>query len=173
MGGFPAVLESGRPEDLLKEYYKVMFYRDLIERYKIKNVKLFEDYLTLLIDQTASNFSISSIAKKLNEFGYSFSKNTLSNFLRYAQEVFLLFETKKHSYKIKERLRSPKKIYAVDHGLIQAIRLFILRGLWPDVGKYRVYFFKENMGRDILLQGYQQNVILLWQRITKSRRRFK
>lgn len=121
-GGFPAALKSHQPEELLKEYYSVMFYRDLIERYGVKNIKLFEDFLTLLIDQTASCFSISSTAKKLNEFGYSFSKNTLSNFLKYAQDAFLMFETKKYSYKIKEQLRGPKKIYAIDHGLIQAIR---------------------------------------------------
>ncbi|MBU1146847.1 MAG: AAA family ATPase, partial [Candidatus Omnitrophica bacterium] len=79
-GGFPAILEHPRPKELLKECYKAMFYQDLIERYKVENIKLFEDYLTLLIDQTASLFSISSTAKKLAEFGYSFSKNTLSNF---------------------------------------------------------------------------------------------
>lgn len=121
-GGFPATLETDHPEELLKEYYKVMFYRDLIERYNVKNIKLFEDYLSLLIDQTASHFSISSTAKKLMEFGYSFSKNTLSNFSRYAQEAFLLFESKRYSYKIREQLRAPKKLYAIDHGLVQAVR---------------------------------------------------
>jgi len=121
-GGFPAILESANPEELLKGYFKVMFYRDLIERYKIKNIKLFEDYLTLLVDQTGAHFSISSTAKKLEEFGHSFSKNTLSNFSRYAQEIFLIFEVKRHSYKTKEQLRFPKKIYAIDHGLVQAVR---------------------------------------------------
>lgn len=122
MGGFAAILETSQPENLLKEYYQTMFYRDLVERYKIKNIKLFEDYLTLLMDQTACHFSISSTAKKLEEFGYSFSKNTLSNFLRYAQEIFLLFEVKQYRYKLKEQLNSPRKIYPIDHGLFQAIR---------------------------------------------------
>jgi len=130
-GGFPAVLESTVPEELLKEYYKVMFYRDLVERYRIKNIKLFEDYLSLVIDQTALHFSISSTAKKLQEFGYSFSKNTLSNFSKYAQEVFLIFEVAKYSYKLREQIRSPKKIYAIDHGLVKAIRF----SFSEDVGR--------------------------------------
>ncbi len=121
-GGFPAALESAQPEILLKEYYKVMFYRDLIERYNIKSIRLLEDYLTLLIDQTASLASISSTAQKLREFGHTLSKNTLSNFSRYAQEIFLIFEVKKYSYRIREQLRAPKKIYAVDHGLVKAVR---------------------------------------------------
>lgn len=128
LGGFPAVLEATQPQELLKEYYSVMFYRDLIERYRIENIKLLEDYLALLIDQTASSFSISSTAKKLNEFGHSFSKNTLSNFSHYAQEAFLIFETKMYSYKLKEQMRAPKKIYAIDHGLVQAIRFSFSQG---------------------------------------------
>lgn len=121
-GGFPATLQSGNPGELLKEYYKVMFYRDLIERYGIKNIRLFGDYMTLLIDQTASCFSISSTASKLAEFGHSFSKNTLSNFSRYAEEVFLIFEVKKYSYRVREQLRAARKLYAIDQGLVQAVR---------------------------------------------------
>ncbi|MFC1522034.1 ATP-binding protein [Elusimicrobiota bacterium] len=122
LGGFPATIEAGKPKELLNEYYKVMFYRDLADRYKIKNVKLLEDYLNLTIDQTSCHCSISSTAAKLSEFGYSLSKNTLSNFSRYAQDIFLIFEVKRYSYKLKEQLRFPKKIYAIDHGLVQAIR---------------------------------------------------
>jgi predicted AAA+ superfamily ATPase len=124
-GGFPAVISSSMPEELLKEYYKTMFYRDLIERYGIKNIKLLEDYLTLVIDQFASLYSISSTAKKLEEFGYSFSKNTLSNFSNYASDIFLIFELRKFSYKVKEQLRWPKKVYAIDHALINAVRFFM------------------------------------------------
>jgi predicted AAA+ superfamily ATPase len=161
MGGFPAVLESSNPEELLKECYKVMFYRDLVERYKIKNIKLFEDYLTLVIDQTGSLFSISSTAKKLEEFGYSLSKNTLSNFSKYAQEIFLIFEVKKYSYKIKEQLRFPKKIYTIDHGLVKAIRFFFSEDynrLLENIvfislkrNGNEIYYHKENKECDFII----------------------
>lgn len=121
-GGFPATLESAHPDELLKEYYRVMFSRDIIERHKVKNTRLLEDYLNLLIDQSGAYASISATAKKLTEFGHSFSKNTLSNFSRYAEDAFLAFEVKKHSFKIREQLKNPKKIYTIDHGLMQAIR---------------------------------------------------
>lgn len=159
-GGFPAILKSENPKELLKEYYGVMFYRDLIERYKIKNIKLFEDYLTLIIDQTACLFSISQTAKKLAEFGHSFSKNTLSNFSKYAQEIFLLFEAKKYSYKIREQLRSPRKIYIIDHGLLKAVRFSFIQ----NTGHFMenivfialkrkgqdIYYHKENKECDFL-----------------------
>lgn len=34
----------------------------------------------------------------------------------------MVFEVKKYSYKIREQMRAPKKIYAIDHGLVQAVR---------------------------------------------------
>ena len=121
-GGFPATLKNTMPQELLREYYKVMFYRDLIERHKIKNIKLLEDYLALALDQFSSLYTISSTAKKLESFGHSLSKNTLSNFTKYAQDVFLVFEAKKYSFQVKKQLRLPKKLYAIDHGLLKAVR---------------------------------------------------
>lgn len=153
-GGFPAVLKNSNPKELLKEYYKVMFHRDIVDRYKIKNVKLLEDYLTLTIDQTAALSSLSSTAKKLENFGYSLSKNTLSNFSKYAQEAFLIFEAKKYGYKIKEQLRAPKKIYTIDHGLLKAIRFFTS----ADFGRLLeniVYIELERRGKEIF---YHQDI---------------
>lgn len=125
-GGFPATLQTNHPQELLTEYFKVMFYRDLVERFKIKNIQLFEDYLTLMIDQIACHFSISATAEKLHSFGYSLSKNTLSNFSRYAEDAFLVFEVKKYSFRIREQLRATRKVYAIDSGLTQAIRFSFL-----------------------------------------------
>ncbi len=131
LGGFPGILNSPAPNQVLSEYFKVMFYRDIVERHKVSNIKLLEDFLNLLMDQMACDFSISSTAKKLNQFGYTFSKNTLSNFLNYAEEAFLIFTVKKYSYKIKEQMRAPRKVYNIDHGLTQAVR----------------FGFSENAGR--------------------------
>jgi predicted AAA+ superfamily ATPase len=121
-GGFPEAFTAADPAAILREYYGVMFYRDVIERYAVKNIRLLDDFLTLLIDQTACLTSVSATAKKLVACGYSLSKNTLTSFLRYATDIFLLFEARRHSYKIKQPLVAPRKIYAIDHALVKAIR---------------------------------------------------
>jgi len=54
--------------------------------------------------------------------GRSASKTTLSKYLSYAKSVFLLFELPVYDYKLKEQMRHLKKIYAVDTGLLNAIR---------------------------------------------------
>ena len=122
IGGFPAALDSLNRKELLKEYYSVMFYRDLAERHKVKDLRLLEDFLTLVFDQTSALFSITATAKKLEEFGHSPGKTTLSNFLKFAEDAFLVFGVKKYSYKAREQMRAPRKIYVIDHGLARAIR---------------------------------------------------
>ena len=101
-----------------------MFARDLIERFQIENVSLFEDFLRLQMQQFSSLSSISSMEKLLSEIGYSLSKNTLSKYLKYAQEAYLLFPISIYSHKIKNQLRYPKKMYMIDHGMLQTIRFF-------------------------------------------------
>lgn len=160
-GGFPAIINSSTPYDLLREYFRVMFYRDVIERNSVDHIRLFEDFLKLSIDQIASHYSLSSTAKKLESFGYRLSKNTLSSYLGYAEDVFLLFETKKYSFKVKEQIRDPRKLYVIDHGLAQAVRF----AFSDDYGRLmenivfahlvrnhdEIYYFKHNRECDFLI----------------------
>ena len=75
-----------------------------------------------MFDQTSALFSITATAKKLEEFGQSPGKTTLSNFLKFAEDAFLVFGVKKYSYKAREQMRAPRKIYVIDHGLARTIR---------------------------------------------------
>jgi len=160
-GGFPETLSATDPAAILRDYYGVMFYRDLIERYAVKNIRLLEDFLTLMIDQTACLTSVSSTAKKLTACGYALSKNTLTAFLRYATDIFLLFEAKRHSYKVTQQLVAPRKIYAIDHALVKAIRFAGSAdyGRWLENivfleltrRKRAVYYHKQQRECDFLL----------------------
>jgi predicted AAA+ superfamily ATPase len=121
-GGFPAVVGRTEYREMLQEYYRAMFTRDIMERFTIKNVRQFEDFLKIIITRFSSLVSISNIENVMREFGYSMSKNTLQTYLGYAKDVFLLFDICKFDSKITNQLRAPRKIYAVDNGLLNAIR---------------------------------------------------
>ncbi|OFZ78659.1 MAG: hypothetical protein A2583_07070 [Bdellovibrionales bacterium RIFOXYD1_FULL_53_11] len=132
MGGFPKAINHPRAEELLREYFRTIFYKDIVERRKIKNIKLLEDFLSLAVDHTSTLASISGISKKLEAIGHSFTKNTISNFVRYAQDAFLVFNVAKHSFKVKEQLRANKKYYCIDNGLYSSIRFTFKE----DYGKF-------------------------------------
>ena len=121
-GGFPEITDQAEYRDTLQQYYRAMFFRDIVERFRIKNIRQFEDFLKIQISRFASLSSISNSEKEMAELGYSLSKNTLFGYLGYAKDVFLLFDVCKYDLKVTRQLRAPRKLYAVDHGLLNAVR---------------------------------------------------
>ncbi|EKE21374.1 MAG: hypothetical protein ACD_7C00266G0010 [uncultured bacterium] len=121
-GGFPEVLSEPMHQRVLQDYYNTMFYNDIVERYDVKSVALLEDFLKMEINNFSAMASISKMEKVLASMGRRASKTTLSKYLSYAKSVFLLFELSVYDYKLKEQMRHLKKIYAIDTGLLNAIR---------------------------------------------------
>lgn len=122
LGGFPGIRKTEQPKETLQEYYRAMFARDMIERFRIKNVPLFEDFLKLQISRFAALSSVTNLEKELRSLGHEGSKKTLLNYLGYAREILLLFEVHLFSPKVRNQLLYPRKIYGVDQGLLNAIR---------------------------------------------------
>ncbi|MCG3205014.1 MAG: hypothetical protein KCHDKBKB_01731 [Elusimicrobia bacterium] len=121
-GGFPEPCLQENPQPVLQSYYQTMFMRDLVERYRINNVPLFEDFLKVAISRFGSLFSVSALHKELEARHGRVSKATLVQYTRYAREVFLLFELHRFDFKIRRQLLHPRKLYGVDVGLLNAIR---------------------------------------------------
>ncbi|MFN4133479.1 MAG: ATP-binding protein [Candidatus Hadarchaeales archaeon] len=132
-GGFPEVVLSPDEETkykLLSSYFETIFYKDIAERYKVKNLALLDSFLRYAISNFSSYLTLTKIEKYFKSTGIKCSKKTLANFLRYSESVFLLFPVEIFSYKIKDRMQYPKKIYCVDTGVIN-----------------RFANFSENLGR--------------------------
>ncbi len=131
-GGLPeVVLSDGEKRKLLllQEYYKTVVRRDIAERHKIRNISLLSDFLRLLLNST--HITISKMCNVLKSSGHKVSKNTLINYLRYAEEAYFAFVLHIFSRKVKDRMLYPKKVYFMDNGFISALSLK----------------FSENMGR--------------------------
>lgn len=122
LGGFPGIRGTENPGETLQEYYRAMFARDMIERFRIKNVPLFEDFLKLQISRFASLSSASNLEKELRELGHRGTKKTLLEYLGYAREIMVLFDAHLFSPKVGNQLLYPRKIYGIDQGLLNAIR---------------------------------------------------
>ena len=161
-GGFPETLSETLKQKVLQEYYSTMFYSDIVERYDVKNTALLEDFLKMEINSFSSMASISKMEKVLLSMNRKASKTTLSKYLSYAKSVFLLFELSVYDYKLKQQMRHLKKIYAVDTGLLNAIRFSfsddygrLLENLvfleFLKAGK-KVFYFRGNGECDFLLK---------------------
>lgn len=121
-GGFPQILEEELKKQTLQNYYSAVFYKDLIERFKVKNVHMMEDFLKLMIDSFSSLASLSRMEARLKSLGHKASKSVLKSYLSNIHDIFLLFSVRRYAFKRTEQLRHPVKIYSIDTGLINAVR---------------------------------------------------
>ena len=123
-GGFPEIvfLEDEKLKiKTLQEYFEVMFYRDLIERYEIKNIPVLKYFLKRVIEGITTPLSVNTIYNELKSQGYKVSKDSLYEFLDNAEAVYLIRLLKRHSLSVLKAELGVKKVYTVDNGLINAI----------------------------------------------------
>jgi len=125
-GGFPeiAFLEESLKIRTLQEYFEVMLYRDIAERYHIKDTLLLKYFLKRLAENTGRFFSVHKIYNEIKSQGLNVGKDTLYKYLDYVEASYMGRLLKKH-YKstIKTEL-GEKKIYLIDTGLLNSIKFF-------------------------------------------------
>lgn len=122
-GGFPEVVMARTDEDrrkLLKEYYGAMFFRDLVERYKIKNAPLLERLSETLFSSCSRKVSLSALQRQWKQL-FAFSKDLLYRYYAHFLDSTLIYETRKFSPSVHTRHRNPAKVYLVDTGLARRI----------------------------------------------------
>ena len=120
VGGFPEVVQMNREFrfNTLQEYVMVAMYRDIVERHKIKNSEALKVLIMMMLENSACLFSINKAYNIFKSQGRAVSKDKLYEYITYIQDIFLLFQVELHSYSKNQRNANPKKIYAVDTGLI-------------------------------------------------------
>lgn len=118
-GGFPEVLkkqDSGERKRLLQNYYRTVFYRDILERYNIRAKSVLETLMQYCMHTSSELFSISKFEKRLRASDLPASKRTISNYFSYLCEAFFLIANQKFSYSPRKRIMNPHKIYLLDYG---------------------------------------------------------
>ena len=123
-GGFPEVVlaeEALRPL-ILGEYATLMLYRDLVERYHVRNEPLIHELLRFAFRHTGCLVNVSKLHRDFRSLGLNVSKNTLFEYLRYLEDSFLLFLAPKHERSLRKRAHNPKKIHVIDPGLVAAFQ---------------------------------------------------
>jgi hypothetical protein len=118
-GSFPAVAANENEEikkRLLAAYFDDILYKDLIRRFKIRKTEKIKSLLKFYLSNTSSLTTFNSSAKSLD-----IAADTVEKFTGYLEAIYLIFSVKRFSYKVREQEKSPRKIYAIDPGLINTV----------------------------------------------------
>ena len=124
-GGMPFVLEMDTFEEksrYLKGLFEETYIKDIIDRKKIKNS---EEVLEVLLDFVSSAVgSLTNPLKLSNRYAsekkINISNNTISKYLTYFEEAYVLYAAKRYDIKGSKYFSTPLKYYFADIGLRNA-----------------------------------------------------
>jgi len=119
-GGYPEViLNPHLRAEILKEIIDMTIYRDIVERWKVENLKALRLLLKMLA--FSSHLSASRAYRNLKSLGIGVGKATVANYLEYFSDSMVLYPLKPYvkSYKLQEQMGF--KPYLVDNGLLRVM----------------------------------------------------
>lgn len=119
LGGFPEVAllsEENLANDILNAYAKTILYQDVASRLSLKKPLDLERLFYYLSSNIGSPFTYTGLAKI-----FDLTDKTIKDYVKALMDANLLFEVDRFSFSLKQQIRSPKKIYAIDTGMVNAI----------------------------------------------------
>jgi predicted AAA+ superfamily ATPase len=125
-GSFPEVALSEQKKDILLSYFEDLVNKDLLRRFNIRKPQELRALVKFYLSNVATLTTFNSIEKFLNISGA-----TVEKFSGYLEQVYLVFFLKRFSFKVREQEKNPRKVYAIDTGLSNAVG----------------FRFSENIGR--------------------------
>jgi predicted AAA+ superfamily ATPase len=125
-GGFPEIVlaEAALRPLILEEYASLMFHRDVMDRYSVRNEQLMRAILRYAFCNTASLLNVSKLHRDFTSQGFTVSKNTLFEYVGYLEDAFLLFLLPKRDPSIRKQAHNPKKLHVIDTGLVAAFKAY-------------------------------------------------
>lgn len=163
-GGFPEVVkyDDKLKQKVLQEYFNVMIYRDLVERYEIKNAAVLKFFIKRVLASSTKQLSVNTIYNELKSSGFKIGKNQLYEYLDACQSIYLAFVLRKYAHKFVDRELGERKVYCIDNGLLNSVNFRFS----DDKGKAieqvvflelkrrgkEIYFFRERYECDFLVK---------------------
>lgn len=148
-GGFPEIINAIQPQSVLQDYFYVMLYKDIIERYKVSNVSALKYFLNRLVINAGRPGSFNKIYNELRSAGYRISKDSLYSFAWYAEEAWFSFRMNRFDYSFVSREMSEKKIYIIDNGFLSSLT-WQFSGNWGTLLENTVFLhLRRRFGKDI------------------------
>lgn len=123
-GGLPFVttLETHEQKaSYLKNTFNETYIKDIINRYNIKSIDEFEELIDILSSSIGSLTNPTKLEKTFKSIKkLSLSANTISIFITYLEDAFIISKVKRYDIKGKSYIDSPFKYYFTDLGLRNA-----------------------------------------------------
>lgn len=133
-------------QQLLSEFYNSVFYRDIINRYRLQDFSIMEILMKYCLDMYSSQLAHQKVASYFQNMWAQISKPTVLKYLSYLKEAFFVIEAKRFWFSPKTALLAPKKYYLIDQWFINLSAWFS-----EDKGKK----LENSIAIDLFRKGYE------------------
>jgi len=159
-GGFPEVAVNNiDPKDYLDVLFDSLLFKDVVKRHRVKFSTQIGNLAAHLISNFANLYTVRKLLGALNLK----SATTVEKYINYLEEAYLIFPMLRYSPKSLERIKSPRKVYAVDNGFVTAKAIqhspdkgrlmenlvfteLVKRGVKPN---YELFYYKTRNDREV------------------------
>jgi len=115
IGGFPEAYKFGK--GMISKIYEDILTKDILLRYNISKKEEIKKLAKYLITNSSGEITYSKLARIFNIKHVS----TISNWISYLENAFLIFRLERFDFKLKQQFIAPKKVYCIDSGLMNTI----------------------------------------------------
>lgn len=130
VGGYPEFLEEkeySKIGEAIRDKIKLIFFKDIVRYFKIRNPKVLEDLFKLLAKSSGDCINLVKTASILD-----IQRPTLKDYLKYLTKAYLIKSSEFYSASRKTRIRKQNKIYVLDAGIRNGISDFLDEELLKD-----------------------------------------
>lgn len=109
IGGFPRIVET-EEKVLIKEYFNLIIYKDIIPRFNIKHAESLRELAVYLISNIGKPYTYRSLTKVIDIQ----HEMTIKEYIKHIESAFLLSSLSRYHPSLRKREALPKKIYSID-----------------------------------------------------------
>ena len=153
-GGLPQrfmLTDEMQIKTYLSDIYNSIIVKDIIERFNIKDLDLFNRIVEYIVTTPSQNFSAESLSNYfVNNDNREVSKATLYNYLEYMTKAMMINKVDRYDVRGKRILTGKYKYYLTDLGIGQVMNI----GKRPQVGAY----LENIVYNELVSRGYDVKV---------------
>jgi predicted AAA+ superfamily ATPase len=142
-GGFPLVVRND-DLSLSRQYFDDMLNKDVIGRYRIREVKELKDLVLFLLSNVGKRYSYS----KLRQVSGIRSLSTVKNFIEYFENAFILHKVELFDYSVRKQKVASSKVYAGDNSFLKTVAFNFTENLGQRLENL-VFLQLERLGAEV------------------------
>jgi len=124
-GGFPAIHITEYDEDtsymVISDIYDSIVLRDVVGRYKIRNIELLNRIMRYVMDNVGNTFSAKSLSDYFKSQYRKVDITTVYNYIEALESSFIISKVNRYDVHGKEILKTQEKYYLADQGIQHAV----------------------------------------------------